>query len=55
MFRSVRARVREAGYESGQGLFEYTFLIALIAVVCIATVASIGQTLTGLPGWLLFG
>jgi Flp pilus assembly pilin Flp len=40
--RAFRRSERE---EDGQGLFEYTLLVALIAMVAIVTITSLGQTI----------
>lgn len=57
MRRIVMGRVRSAreSGEAGQGLVEYTFLLALITVVCVGALMSLGETIQRLPGWLLFG
>lgn len=37
--------------ESGQGLAEYTFIIAMVTFVCIVALTLLGEAIVDLPGW----
>ena len=39
--------------EAGQGLAEYTMILALAVIVCVAAVSAIGQTVVSSPAWAL--
>ncbi|KAA0232246.1 MAG: hypothetical protein HUU14_08795 [Dehalococcoidia bacterium] len=43
---------KEAG-ESGQGLAEYALVLALVALVCVAALGTLGGTIAASPGWAI--
>lgn len=47
----IGARRSVAEDESGQGLAEYALILALIALVCVAALATLGQAIANSPGF----
>jgi pilus assembly protein Flp/PilA len=47
----LSARRSVAHDESGQGLAEYALILALIALVCVAALVTLGQAIANSPGF----
>jgi pilus assembly protein Flp/PilA len=47
----LSARRSVAREESGQGLAEYALILALIALVCVAALVTLGQAIANSPGF----
>ncbi len=45
------ARCRTSAGEDGQGLAEYALILALVALVCVAALATLGQAIANSPGF----
>lgn len=53
MMRRVMRRWALSGVENeaGQGLAEYALILALIALVCVAALGTLGQAIANSPGF----
>lgn len=51
--RAWRRLIRRCENESGQGLAEYTLLLGLITLVCIAAVTALGQAVANSVAWTI--
>ena len=47
----LTARAASHAREEGQGLAEYALILALIALVCVAALATLGQAIANSPGF----
>ncbi len=39
--------------EAGQGLAEYALILALVALVCVAALGTLGGTIAASPAWTI--